>query len=355
MEQTKRIEGLQGCRGAGKGGRIEKGKRQQERAATPPDTQERRHEAGSAQPVPAGQEQSSGGQHPEPGRPAPLPAGAAPAPPPRPGLRERARAHSRGRTATDTGAYSEIRPSLGGRRFAPRGFSSITAHGGGRLRAPTRYGGAAPPAAGRILKEPAFPSRPVPLPARRSRSFPPGARLSRQPRRSNLLCGRRSVRLHRHRSAEPGEAELRTPEAARRGPLPPPPPFPGLRGAARTGAPRSGQDGGPTGLLPTRALLQHRLASPRPAAARLLPPFLPPSPPSPRSRRLRSRRRRGLQRRPPPGGQEARHHSGTAPTPSARLSARAARAALPLAPAERGRSLRRARGAQPVPGRETAG
>lgn len=77
---------------------------------------------------------------------------------------------------------------------------------------------------------------------------------------------------------------------------------------------RAGQ-GDPRGLLPGKALLQHCKA---PKPRRSLASFLPPRSPAARSRLLRCRRC-GLQAQTPHrGGQEARHHSETAPPPSAR-------------------------------------
>lgn len=211
-------------------------------------------------------------------------AGAAPAPPPRPGLREGARAHARGVPRRTQACTREVRASLGGRRFAPRcedfppprRVEAPRAHPPLSMRGCGSRSGGDPEGAGVSLA-------PGPAPgegeARRSRSVPPGARLSRRPQRSNLLGGRRAPQ---RRDAEPGAAELpharggpALRRAARRGALPSP-----RRSADRRSAQRSGwgSDRAPTDKGVTAA--SPRLAPP--PLVSFLPAFLPPLfPPAP--------------------------------------------------------------------------
>lgn len=327
-------------------------------------TQDRSHEVGSPRPGPAGQEQSAGGQHPEPSRAERAPcfpahgrlrgSGPRPASAPRPAGRGTCtRAWC---TATDTGVHTRGTGVLGRSplRAALRGFSSTAARGGSARPPAAQYEGLRLPLRGGSRRSRGFPrarsrsrrggGETEPLGPSRGSALPAAAALQLVGRAACTAAPRRGARSGRAaacsgRPRAPPRSPARSPplSAAQRGPT--------LRAAVRMGV-RQGS---------YRQGRYCSIASPRPAAARLLPPCLPSSPLSPRSRRLRSRRRCGLQRRPPPGGQEARHHSGTAPPPSARLAARAAWAARPPGHSERGCPPRPARGAQPVPGREAAG
>lgn len=223
-------------------------------------------------------------------------AGAAPAPPPRPGLREGARAHARGVPRRTQACTREVRASLGGRRFAPRcedfppprRVEAPRAHPPLSMRGCGSRSGGDPEGAGVSLA-------PGPAPGegktRRSRSVPPGARLSRRPQRSNLLGGRRAPQ---RRDAEPGAAELpharggpALRRAARRGALPSP-----RRSADRRSAQRSGwgSDRAPTDKGVTAA--SPRLASPRrrssPSSLPSFLPSFPPLPPAPQPPPLRT-------------------------------------------------------------------